>query len=610
MAAFKPQPVPDPLPQPVGAKGSTPLAFEPQKVGSPFTPPENGGFKGFYQKNKWYFWAIALGLVIIGALAFFAFRPQENEPTKKANVEVNIDAPQTAPSGGEVIYKIQVNNRDSARLEDMKLELVYDDGMKYVSSTPPADNLSGTIFPVPDLGSGENVVLIIKTNVSGNLNDEKRLNAKLRYKFSNFNSEFTQEETHTVRLVAADIVLDVTGPVKASNVQTANYDIFYRNDSNKDISSSRIQVTFPAEFKYEGADPAPSLGQSIWNFSNLKQNDSGKISFRGNFKGVRAGQSVVFRVEFLALDEKGSFFTQSSTTYMTTIEAQPLSVEQRLISEAPNDVVQPGETLLYELEFKNNTATVATGLSVVVGIESKAVDKASIKTDSGLVQDTTITWNASGVPKLESLKPGESGKVQFSVQLKNPATSDNSKNLTLVTKPRIKSNENSTFLNGGELSYKIASPSKIEPSLVSVDGAIPLKVGQTTTLQMAVALRNGSNDYREGVLIGYVPLGVSFDKASVSSSEAAAVKFDSATGKLTWTPGQLSAHSGAANSLRTLKFNLKVTPTAGQVGQAISVFKNISFTAKDTFTEQPISITAQEVTTDKLPGDGNGRVSQ
>jgi len=295
---------------------------------------------------------------------------------------------------------------------------------------------------------------------------------------------------------------------------------------------------------------------------------------------------------------------------MTAIDAQPLSVEQRVVSEAPNGVVKPGETVLYELEYKNNTQTVATGLNVVVNLDSKAIEPNSIKANSGQVQDTTITWNGAGVPELETLKPGQSGKMQFSVQLKNPAVKDSSKNIVITTKAKIKSNENPTFLNGNDVTLKISSPSQIEPALVSVSGPTPLKVGETTTLQMAIALRNASNDYREAVLVGYIPLGVTFDKTSVSASEAAAVKYDAATGKLTWTVGQLSAHSGSVNPLRTLKFNVKATPSGNQVGLPITIFKTVSMTAKDTFTEQAVSISTQEITSDKLPGEGNGRVTQ
>lgn len=602
MTEFKPQAVSDPLPQPGGNSVTFDMSMPPE-------PPESGGrFRNFYKNNKWYIFAALLGIIIIGVLAFIAFRPQNPEPTQNANVSVDITAEDTVPSGGEVIYKIQITNNDPARLVDMNLELIYEDGVTYVSSTPPADNESGTKFPVPDLSNGQNAVLMVKTNASGNINEDKKLVARLKYKFDNFSSEFTEETSHSTRLVAADIILDVVGPEQATNVQSAKYDIFYRNDSDKDITGARVQVTFPNEFKVTASEPAPSLSQNIWNLSNLQRNASGKISFTGSFTGTRPGQAAVFKVEFLAQEPTGGYFTQSSTTYMTTISAQPLSIEQKLLNESPGGIVKPGDNLQYEAVFQNNTQVAANGVTVVVELDSRAIDVASIKAEAGLVQGTTITWNAAGTPALERLDPGESGIVRFSVTLKNPAVKDSTENIQVVTKSRIKSVENATFLDGNEIRLKVSSPSNIERSVSAVSGPTPLKVGETSVMQVSISLRNGSNDYRESVLIGYVPLGVTFDKSSVPATDAAAVKFDAATGKLTWTVGQLSAHAGSVVPLKTLKFNVNVTPTSNMVNQPIVLFKTISFTAKDSFTEQPISLTAQEVTSDGLPGDGQGRV--
>ncbi len=603
MESFKPQSVPDPLPEP----GSKHVNFDAMQEDASFEP-EPGRFKQFYRNNKWYFWAIILGVVIISTLAFFAFRKQEPEPTKAAEVQVLIDAPDTSPSGDEVVYKIQVENQDTAKLEDMRLELVYDDGVSYVSSVPPAENSSNSRFSVPDMAKGESAVLMIKTTVNGDINQDKKLVARLHYKFSNFNSEFTKEVTHTVRLVAADIVLDMTGPQKATSEEKVTYDIFYRNDSEKSIDGAQVKVTYPSEFRYGESNPVPSLGQNIWNLNNLARNASGKISFNGNFKGARAGQSVAFKIEFLALDGNGTYFVQSSTTYMTSIESQPLTADLRLANNIPGNIVKPGETVQYEVKFQNNTAVAATGMNIVVDIDSKAVDMANVKADGALIQGNSITWNATSVRELERLSPDGSGSFQFTVQLNSPAVKDNSENITLVAKTRIKSNENPNFMDGNDVSLKVASPANIERAVAAVSGPIPLKVGESTILEVNVSLRNGSNDYREGVLVGYIPLGVTLDKMSISASEAAAVKFDAATGKLTWTVGQLSAHSGSVAPLRTLKFNVKVTPSNAQVNQSVALLKGVTFNAKDSFTGQSISLTSQELSSDNLPGDGSGRV--
>ncbi len=602
MNDFQPQQVPDPIFSP----GERP------PIGTPPPGPGNKfSFKSFYSNNKWYVWAIVLGVIIISALAFIAFRPQKIEPTKQANVEVNIAAADTAPSGGEVIYKIKIENHDPATLVKMDLEVVYPDGMSYVSSTPPADNLSGSSFEVPDLETGQNATLIIKAIAQGNINDEKTLLAKLHYNFSNFSSEFVKEATHRIRLVASDVVLDVTGPDTATNAQVVSYDVFYRNNSNREIDNSRIQVTYPEGFSFADGEPDPSLGQNIWNIGTLASSATGKLSFQGSFKSAPPGGAATFKVEFLVLDDNGNFFTQGSTNFTTNLASQPLIVSQKITSGQTNNIAKPGDSLSFELKFQNNATVVATGVTIVAQLESSAIDFSSIRSESGQVQDGVITWNGSGVSALERLNPNESGTVRFSAQVKDPATKDRSTNLTITSKVKIKANEYKDFLPGNDLTLKVSSPSSLRGSTRHISGELPPKVGAQSTFEVAMELRNATNAYQEGVLIGYIPSGVTFDQSSVVAKEAGLVKYDASTGKLTWNVGKLDAHTGSFNPLRKLTFNVRFTPSASQLFQEVVLFKNISFTAKDSFTEQPINLTSNQVSTNDLgDGSGQGRVTQ
>ncbi len=594
MVDFNSQRVPDPI-------------VSPGMNLPPIGPPPSGRFeaiKNFYRNNKWYVWAIVLGIAIIGVLAYFALRPQAPEPTKNANVEVKIDAPETAPSGGEVIYKIQVENHDDAKLVNMTLEMVYPDGVSYVSSTPPSNNLSGSSFSVPDLDPGDTTpTIIIKTIAQGNVNDDKEVNARLHYRFSNFNSEFIEEASHTVRLVAADVVLDVTGPESTTNASVASYDIFYRNSSDEPIANARVRVTYPDGFTYAEADPAPTSGQNIWSLGTLNPEGTGKISYRGSFKSAQPGQSLQFKIEFEVLDNDNNYFTQAGTTYTTTISNQPLVVEQKAEGLLNDGVVAPGGNISYELRYQNNTSVVATGVSVVAQIESKAVDLSSIRAEGGQVQDNTITWNGSSVASLERLNPSESGTVRFSLSIKNPAVTDGSKNVSVITHIKIRSNENPNFLPGTDLNLKVSSPSSLSGSAGHVSGQLPPRVGQSSTFSVNLTLKNATNDYHNSVLVGYVPVGVTFDKNSLPSSEAAQVKFDASTGKLTWSMGTL------APGTRSLNFNVSFTPASNQAGQVVALFRNITFTGKDSFTAQNISLNTQNITTGSIPGnEGGGQV--
>ncbi len=605
MEEFKPQQVPDPIISP-GQK-LPPLA-------SPdFTSQtgQRGAIGEFYSNNKWYFWAILAGLLIIGGLIFFALRPQKAAPLKEANIALEVSAPETAPSGGEVIYKIKVQNNDPAKLVDMDLEMVYDDGVSYVSSTPPAENLSGSQFMVPDLSSGQNAALIVKTVAQGNVNDEKHLTAKLRYKYDNFNSEFVKEATHTVRLTASDVILDMTGPDNATNSEQVNYDVFYRNNSGKDVDNARLQVTYPEGFSFADGTPKTSQGNNTWNLGTLKPQGTGKISFKGTFKSAQPGQSQTFRADFQVVDANGNFFTQGSATFTTAISSKPILVDHKLTISNSNNIAKPGDILSYDVNFQNNSTVVANGVTIIAEIDSNAVDLASIKAETGSIHDGTITWNGSSDSKLEHLNPSEKGTLKFSVTVKNPASKDGGKNLTVVTRVKIKTNEIAAYQPGNEMTVKISSPSTLSGLVSYVTGQLPPKVGQQSTFKVRLELKNASNDYGNGVLTGFIPVGITLDKQSITTKELAAVKYDSVTGKLVWNVGLLAANTGTVNPVRALEFNVSFTPSAAQKGKAVELFKTITFSAKDTFTDQAISLKMQDLASDSMAGQtNNGRVTQ
>jgi hypothetical protein len=420
------------------------------------------------------------------------------------------------------------------------------------------------------------------------------------------------ESSHTAKLVAADVVLDLTGPDQSNNSEVVKYDLFYRNSSSKDIDNARIQITYPDGFSYGSSSPEPSLSNNVWNLGTLKANGSGKINFQGSFKSARSGQSFSFRAELLVLDDNGSFFTQASTSFDTSISARPLSVEVNTsIGAAKTGIVNPGDTVNIELKFQNNTQVVNTGTQVVAQLESNAIVDGSIKTESGFVEDQTITWNGSSLPILASLNPNDSGSIKLSFKVKSPATDSDDKNLTITIKPRIKSNQNGAFIAGNEVTLKIASPASLTGSVTSAGGALPPQVGTESSFKVSLKFTNSSNDLRDGVLTGFVPIGVTVDTNSFTQSEKNLVKYDSSTGKLTWSLGQLIAHAGSSRPQRVLEFTVKTTPSNSQVGQAIVLFKKISFSGIDDFTSQNVNLDLSDLGTNNLPGGSNtGRVKK
>jgi hypothetical protein len=574
-------------------------------------PPEEPGFKGFYKSNKIYFWAIILGLVVILVLGFFAFRKTPVSAPKEANISITTSVPENVPSGGEAVYSITVKNNDSQKLIGVLLELSYPDGMTYESSLPKADNLSGTIFPVPDLIPGQNAALFIKARANGNVNDQKTLNIKLHYRYVNFNSEFVKDSSVSVRLIASNVIVELKGPDSTNNAQLVVYELKYQNNSDDDIKNARIKIHFPDGFTFASASPQPDLSTDTWNVGALAKNASSTISVQGNFTGARPGESKTTTADFLILGSDGNYFTQNSATVTTAISSLPLLVTQE-VSPSNNSVVNPGDVLNFTVTYQNNGTTAAQGVNVQVDLDSKAIDASTIRAEGGQINNNSIVWNASGVPKLASLNPSQGGQLTFSVKVNNPASKDSTKNLTVVSDLQIKANEYTTPFPGNKLTLKISSPTSIGSDLTFVSGSLPPQVGKSTTYKVTLSLKNSSNDFAGGSLTAFIPLGSGgFEQGSVNSAESQNVQYDASTGKLTWNFAGLLANTGRFTASKTLSFNVTLNPASSQANQPVTLVKDINMQATDVFTQAPVKASLKNITTTDIQGQSgfsNGTV--
>lgn len=615
---FESKSVPDPVSMPeelaVAQNTTAPAGMVanikpiPQPV-TPFMHENQHRFKSFITQNKWYIVAMSIGFLIIGVLAFIAFRPQKQEPTKKANVSLSFDAPEIAPASGDVIYKIRIKNNDNVKLVNIQLELLYPEGLSYISSTPKADNLSGSLFNIPDLPPGTDIPVVLKASTQGDVNSELKLLAKLNYKYDQFNSLFTEESTHSIRLMASDVILDFTGPGVISGSQSATYNLAYRNNSTQDIPNAKIVLNYPVSFVFANSDPSPTMGQNTWDVGTVKSQDGGRITINGNFKNTQVGDVPVFEVNFQSPDGNGNYYTQATVRQETQVTDQPLSVDQKIIGGSNGGIVDPGAEVSYEISFRNNSNVVATGVNIDLDLDSSAISSSKISADSGQVVGNTITWNASSLPILAKLSPSDSGSLKFSIKVNNPATTDAQKNLLIISKVQIRSNEQKNSFPGNQLSLKISSPANLSGSVNHVGGPLPLRVGQTSTFKITLEIRNSTNDLNNGLLSAVAPIGVSVDLSGLPESESKAVKYDQATGRFMWNVGLIPAHSGQSLPTRKLSFNVSVTPSDNQVYDAPMLLKNISMNTKDSFTNQNISLKAEDLSTGNLPGeDGLGRV--
>lgn len=565
----------------------------------------------FWGSNKFFVTLAILGVLLIGFTLLWLMHGRGNNSTKEANVDITIQAPEQTPGGTDFVYRFQIQNKDTATLSGNELELIYPDGITFIDSQPSATTNFGRTFSIPDLKSGDPAIVVsVRTRVQGNIGDLRKMQAIFHYHLNGAQGlAFSKQAEHVVRIISSDVNIELHGPAQANNAQLVTYDITYSNKSDKPLDNARVSVTYPPGFSFGSSEPGPDLSNNTWNVPRLNPGESGKITVSGNFLSAVAGETKQWQVAFQMTDNQGNFYTQATGDFSTTISSLPLLVSQQ-VENVNNNVVNPGDTLRFTISYQNNSSVAAKGVNIIASLDSKVLDLSTIQAEGAQINNNTIIWNASSKKDLEVLSPNDNGQVSYSVRIKNPPVKDGSTKLTVNSKVKIKSDEYSEYLPGNDISLKVSTKASFGQTVDFAGGSVPPKAGTQTLFKVTWTVRDTSNEINNATVSGFTPLGSgSFVVDSVSPGEAKNLNFDDSTGRITWNVGNVPAYAGSLQAPRTVSFTLKALPSRSQVGSDIVIVKDVTFSAKDSFTGQNINQDGTSLNSSDAAGQsGSGAV--
>ena len=300
------------------------LGPTPTGVIPPVTPLSEPG--SFLARNKWFVAVLVLAVVVIAVLAFFAMRKPGT--AQDAKVSVDLVVPAEVPSSSEAVVKAIITNNDSRAISEGELELVFPEGAVFVSSNPPAENLSGTSYKIPTLSPGANVTIFTKLRFEGGVGQQRTVQSRLSYKLNGLSAEFSKTASAGLKLVAAGVSIDIQGPATVTNAQLVSYTIHYVNQSTESFDRVRIKMSFPQSFQFAESTPKPSQGVDTWDIGAVVAGAQGDIVLNGTFNSSTPGQGVSLVVQLQVPDKNGSYYTQAENTFATSIGSQPLVVSQ------------------------------------------------------------------------------------------------------------------------------------------------------------------------------------------------------------------------------------------------------------------------------------------
>ncbi|PIR97670.1 MAG: hypothetical protein COT91_00090 [Candidatus Doudnabacteria bacterium CG10_big_fil_rev_8_21_14_0_10_41_10] len=532
--------------------------------------------KRFFFNKYWVFSLVAIVVVAV-ALWFLLGGNGKDE----AKLVLWFDIADQITSGSQSEVTLIYENQGKLALEELELEVIYPEGFQFIDSSHSHEDYSGQRFLLPSLSPGSSGTLTITGIFSASPQESKTIRARLFYQLPRSTAVFSESAEAQLSFKAPNFNLRVLAPNQLIDSQGIEYQIFFKNISDKKLQNLEVRLSFPNGFIYDSSS-IPTETKNTWLIEDLEVGQEERLIVRGTLSGEEA-ENKVLRAD-LGIVEQENFEVLARASASTRISAAPLEVKQNLKSENPKSVSM-GERLSYKISYKNTGSRGLNNIKISVFFEGEGVDFSSVQTSGGALVGNEVLWNPSGRSELTILQPGEEGFVDLNIQVPKSLAEKNLQNPMIKTRIFISSNEFPEPIAGGTLDVKVASKMNVDAGMRIVDGANPPKKEEATIYEVSFDVSSGFNELSNVIWTAVLtsPPG-EFDFDSISQELVKDINYNPASGRIVWKIGNLSFFEK-----KQIKFNVKFFPSVADSNKTIKLVKDIKITAKDEFTEETIT---------------------
>ena len=536
---------------------------------------------------------ILLGVVVLLFAAFLFYR---GGMFSKEILKFEILGPSTAKIGDEIEYAVQYKNNGNFVLEKAKLVFeLPDNSLTEDGKTILTQNLK-------DIYPGDQESVKFKARLLGKDGDLKTAKASLSYVPKNITAPYESTTSLITKVDTSPITLDFDIPTKAEQGKALLYSINYFSNVDYPLENLSIKIDPTPGFDFVSSDPT-SLDNSEWKLQTLNKAQGGRLNISGKVS-ANANQNLTFLAS-LGMWQNGNFIVIKQATADVQV-IQPLLFISQQINGSSSYVASPGETLHYQIFFKNIGSTPFDNLFMVARLDSSALDMSTIQAgDGGQVQqdDNMIVWDYSQVSRLRNLDVQQQGEVDFSVKVKNdwsPSSADMGS--TTITDSINISQITQKFTIKVSSGLVISQKGYYQSSDIPNSGVVPPKVGKATTYTINWEVKNYFSDAKNVKVKVTLPKNVSLTGKILPQDELANFSFDSASREIVWSAGDVLAGTGVTGDPVTLSFQVSLTPDSSQKGSVAQLIGQVQISGENQFTNT--AITSQDSSIDtSLPDD-------
>ena len=543
---------------------------------------------------------MAVLLLVIGMLMKFRTGIFSEE-----NVMLELAGPAQIKSAESVEFDFQYTNNNWMDVKQAVVVFEYPDSFRPDAMTGLDVKKSRAEYAIGDILSRASGTVTLSGKFFGPRNDQTKIYATLRYSPSAFSSFYEKRVEHAITLVSAPLLFEINAPFELASDQEIQYEVRYSNLGESTAPNLRVRLEYPTEFTFIEADPKPTEGENLWHLGALAPQEEGRILVKGRLIGGHDEQKMV-QGGIGIVQGDGTFLAYTENSRKTKMVASPFAIHQTVNGRSDTNV-NPGETLQYEIEYRNEGNVGIRDAIISMSLDSPYLDFKTLQFGGAGFKGAynqsqkIIFWKASDMPALSRVEPGQSGKVAFGVrvfsdlgkrfpQVRNPVIQSVAK----IDSPDIPSLLGVTkIIASTTLSIKVNSQvtNSFEgwyyDATIPNTGPIPPVVGQETTYTFRLSFSNSLNEVQDARVSIMLPSGIRH--TGKKSPENESMTYNERANELVWNIGTF-----APESTRELVFQVGVTPNISDAGSDVLLVSRAAFTGKDSFTKKDIRIDFNE----------------
>jgi hypothetical protein len=551
------------------------------------------------------FLIVALAFFLVtggGALAYLIWG---GRIVSTSNVNVAVQGPTTIASGDTVPLLVTIENRNPVAMHHATLTITFPDGTK--SADDQTQPLTSYTEDLGDIPSGGKIEQPVRAALFGSEGQQVTLPITIEYRTDNSSAVFVKHKQYDFAITSSPISLSVTSLAQASAGQSVTVDVTVRSNATAPLDNVGIVATYPSfGFAYASGNPTPSTGSTFY-LGTLAPGEERHISITGVVSGEENDERTFsFSAGTLTSNAAAQLATSYTTKEATMRLTKPFLATTLTINRdtAEVPVIQGGVSTQAVITWTNTLPTPVTNAHILVKLSGDALDPTTVASNGFYRStDNTVLFDASTIPGLAKLEPGDSGQgiITFTPKRLSIGSSLKTPSLTFavsVSGQRLsESNVPETLTSTLSRTAKVGTNLSLVSRIVHTAGPFknsgpwPPAANSETTYTVLYTLSNAGNDVGGATITAALPSYVRFTGAT--SAGQGTITYDDTTRTVSWTVGDVPAGTKSV----TAAFQIGFTPSITQSGTSPVLLFAQQVSGTDKFTQHSISGSVSELTT-------------